>query len=386
MRFTAGDDERQLRDSAERFVSECYGFDAWRATAREHGGFRRETWDAMARLGWMAVALPEECGGLGLGVRERAAIMESLGAGLVLEPYWSTAVLCAELLRGAGTDPQQRAWIPRIADGSLRGAFACLEASTGYDWHAVDCAARRVPGGWRIDGAKIAVLDAPLADRLMVLARTAGEPGDPRGLSLFWVPADAPGISRRDHPSVDERRCSDLTFTGLEVPGDALVGEAGAAAEAVARAIDHGLAALCAEAVGVMTRALHATVEYLKVRRQFGRPLAEFQVLRHRVADMVMAVEQSRSISLLCTMSLDDVPEHRARVAAAAKAQVGIAGRFVGESAVQLHGGIGVTDELQVGHHLKRLLAIDALLGDANHQLGRVAGLTIHPTGVATWA
>jgi len=386
MQFTPGDDERQLRDSAERFVDERYGFDAWRATAREHGGFRRQTWDAMAGLGWMAVALPEDCGGLGLGARERAAIVEALGSGLVLEPYWSTAVMCAELLLGAAAPPQRRAWASRIADGSLRGAFACFEPSTGYDWRAVRCTARRVDGRWRIDGEKIAVLDAPLADRLMVLARTGGAPGDAAGLSLFWIPADLDGVARRDFPSVDERRCSDLTLTRVEPPEDALLGEAGAAAEAVGRAIDHGLAALCAESVGVMTRALRDTVAYLKVRRQFGRPLAEFQALRHRVADMVMALEQSRSIATLCTVSLDDTPAQRARTAAAAKAQIGLAGRFVGESAVQLHGGIGVTDELQVGHHLKRLLAIDALLGDANHQLARVADLTLQPSGARPWA
>ncbi len=207
----------------------------------------------------------------------------------------------------------------------------------------------------------------------MVVARTAASPGDPAGLSLFCVRSDSSGLVRRDYRTADERGCSDLSLNAVAVCDSDLIGVEGQAATALAEAIDQGIAALCAEAVGTMSSALNATVEYLKTRKQFGRPLAEFQVLRHRVADMVMALEQSRSAASLCALSLSDEPTQRSRVAAAAKAQIGTAGRFIGESAVQLHGGIGVTDELQIGHFFKRLLTIDVLLGDTRHHLSRMA-------------
>jgi len=365
-------DQQQLRDSVTRFVRENYSYDAWRRRARSPRDTDGAAWGEIAGLGWTAVAVPEAYGGLGLGARERGVILEAFGAGLVLEPYWSSAVMCAELLRIAGTGAQKERHLPGIADGSVRGAFACLEADTRYDWTAVSCRAERAGAGWTLKGEKIAVLDAPAADRLMVLARTDGVPGDPEGLTLFWVRSDAAGITRHDFRTLDERGCSDITLRDVQVGADDLVGAEGRAAAAVTEAIDHGIAALCAEAVGTMGSAVTATVEYLKTRRQFGKPLAEFQALRHRVADMVVALEQSRSIAALCTAALDGPPAERTRLAAVAKAQIGTAGRFVGESAVQLHGGIGVTDELQIGHFMKRLLATDILLGDTRHHLARI--------------
>ncbi len=375
MQFTLTEEQQQLRDAATRLVRERYSFQTWRQRAREQQGFDAALWRDIAKLGWTAVAIDDRHEGLGLGPRERAVIMEAFGAGLVLEPYWSSVVLCAEPLRLAGSDAQQAQHLPGIADGSVRGAFALLEANTRYDWSAIACRAEKSGDGWVLRGDKLAVLDAPHAQRIMVVARTSGKAGDTAGLSLFWVPADAPNLRRRDCRTVDERRCSDLFFDGVQVAAADLIGKAGEAAPAISEAIDHGIAALCAEAVGTMESAVNATVEYLKTRKQFGRPLAEFQVLRHRVADMVMALEQSRSIAALCTLSLDDEPQQRARVAAAAKAQIGTAGRFIGESAVQLHGGIGVTDELQIGHFFKRLVAVDVLLGDTRHHLARMAAM-----------
>ena len=370
MQFTLTEEQQQLRAAVTRFVRERYTFSAWRRCAREMNGFDAATWRLIASLGWSAAAIPEAYGGLGLGPRAQAIIMESFGAGLVLEPYWSSAVVCAGLLHLAGTETQKSAWLPRIADGSVRGAFALLEQGTRYDWSAVACQAQRTGGGWVLQGGKLAVLDAPHADCLMVVARTGGVTGDAEGLSLFWARADAPGLRRRDFRTVDERCASDIALESVEAE---LIGSEGDAAGVIASAIDGGIAALCAEAVGTMASAVDATVTHLKNRAQFGRPLAEFQVLRHRVADMVMALEQSRSIAALCALSQDEPPAERARVAAAAKAQIGSAGRFIGESAVQLHGGIGVTDELQIGHFMKRLLAIDILLGDTRHHLSRMA-------------
>ena len=378
MQFALSEEERQLEESAARFIRERYGFDHWRETARHRQGFDAATWRAMADLGWMAVSLPVEHGGLDAGQRARGVIMESIGQALVLEPYWSSAVVCADLLQRLGDPEQRERWLPLLASGSLRGALACCEPATGYAWSEVRCVANRQAAGWRLQGEKIAVLDAPWADRLMVLARTGAEDAGAGALALFWIPAHSPGLRRRDYPTVDERRCSDLLLEGVQVDAECLVGVPGEVHDGMSQVLDQATAALCHEAVGTMSRAVQATIDYLKVRRQFGRPLSQFQALRHRVADMVMALEQSRSMASLCTLALGDEPRSRERVVAAAKAQVGIAGRFIGESAVQLHGGIGVTDELQVGHFLKRLLAIDALLGDTYHQLSLVARLSFN--------
>lgn len=379
MRFALSDEERQLAESAARFMRERYGPEVWRETARQREAFDATTWRAMAELGWMAVSLPPEHGGLAAGLRARGVIMESIGHGLVLEPYWSSAVVCADLLQLLGRSDQRERWLPLLASGALRGALACYEPDTGYEWSRVRCVAERQPGGWRLQGEKIMVLDAPSADRLMVLARTGPSADDGDSLALFWVPAQGTGIQRRDYPTIDERRCSDLRLDGVHVDAEDRVGAPGQLQPGFTLALEQATAALCFEAVGAMDRALHATLDYLKMRRQFGRPLADFQALRHRVADMVMALEQSRSMASLATLALSDEPASRARTVAAAKAQVGLAGRFIGESAVQLHGGIGVTDELQVGHFLKRLLAIDALLGDSRHQLNVVARASFDP-------
>ena len=373
MQFALTQEQEQLRTSVTRFVRERYTFAAWRRRARELNGFDAAVWRDIAGFGWTAVAVAEAHGGLGLGVRERAVIMEAFGAGLVLEPYWSSSVMCAELFRLAGSEAQQCKYLPGIADGTVRGAYALLERNTHYDWSAISCRAQRTGDSWILRGDKLAVLDASCAHRVMVAALTRGGSAQATpGLSLFWVPVDAPGLVRTDFQTVDERGCSDLALNGVVLSSSDLIGVEGQAEAAIAEACDHGIAALCAEAVGTMASALAATVDYLKRRKQFGRPLAEFQVLRHRVADMVMALEQSRSIAALCAFSLADPPDARARMVSAAKAQIGSAGRFIGESAVQLHGGIGVTDELQIGHFLKRLLAVDILLGDTRHHLARM--------------
>lgn len=373
MEFGQTDDQRQLQDSVDRFVRERYSFESWRTFARADAGFSEENWRAMADLGWLAVAVPEAYGGLGLSVRERAVIMESFGRGLVLEPYWSTAVLGAELLLACGSEAQCQDFLPKLAEGRLKLAVALTEPGARFEWTHIRCRAERSGDGYRLNGRKIAVLDAPAADRLLVLARTGGAWDERAGLSLFWVGRDTPRITRRDFRTVDERRCSDLVFDDVQLHDAQLIGVEGAAADVLERAIDHAIAALCSEAVGAMTRLVEMTVDYLKTRKQFGRPLAEFQALRHRVADMVMATEQSRSLATLCSLHLEDGPKNRSYIAAAAKSQIGTAGRFVGQNAVQLHGGIGVTDELPIGHLLKRLMAIDTMLGDTSFHLKRIA-------------
>jgi alkylation response protein AidB-like acyl-CoA dehydrogenase len=364
MRFALTEDQRQLYDSASRFVRACYSYEEWRRLAGSGSGFSSENWSQMAEMGWMALALPEEHGGIGMGARERLALMEVLGRGIVLEPYWSTAVLCAEIVRRVGTLAQQADLLPRIASGELRLALADTEPGTRWSMDRLSCGVEKDEGRDRISGKKIAVLDAPSADIFLVLA-----PGRKGGVSVFLVEANAAGLLSRNFPTVDSRRCADLTFDGVFAL--ACLGDEGAAAEGVEIAKDHAIVALCGEALGAMSMLIESTIEYLKTRRQFGQPLSEFQVLRHRIVDMFIASEQARSLAIVAAESLDASPVARRLAVSAAKWQCGIAGRLVGENALQLHGGIGMTDELPIGHYFKRLMAIDVLLGNTDFHLQR---------------
>ncbi len=370
MQFRPNETQQQLEDSVQRFAQDHEDAAIWRSTVRERHAFRAEVWQQMADMGWLGIAIPEQYGGAGLGARECGIVLEGFGRALLNEPYWSTAVFGVQILLAAATPAQQQSLLPRVADGTLRLAVALAEPGTRYDWTDVQCSARRVAAGWQISGRKIAVLDGAVADRLLLLARL--EDGT---IALFCVDAGAPGLRRHDTITLDERRCSDFVFEGMLVAEDARLSAVADALVAMQHAIDHALVGLAAESVGAMAAVLRTTIDYLKTRKQFGKPLAEFQVLRHRVADMVMATEQTRSLALAAANALDGEPGLGARFAAAAKVQAGQAGKFVGESAVQLHGGIGVTDELHVGHFFKRLLCIDVLLGDAAFYLRRVADL-----------
>lgn len=376
-RYALSEDQQQLRDSVARFVQDHYGFADWRAALRTPQAMRAPLWQNMAEFGWLAVAVPEQYGGLGLGQRERLIIAEELGRGLVSEPWWSTAVLGAELILGVANEAQKQALLPALCAGELRLACALFEPAARYDWTAVNCRATPTASGWSITGKKIVVLDAALADELLVLVRTHGASDERAGLALLRVPASSKGLRRSDFRAIDERHCADLEFDNVEVPADHLLGTAGAAAEALDRALDIARVTLCAEAIGVMTTALQQTIDYIKTRRQFGRAIAEFQAVQHRIADMTMATEQARSLTQLAGLNLDAGAGARRRFACAAKVQIGQSGRFVGEQGIQLHGGVGVTDEVQVGHCLKRLMALDFLLGDANHHLQRFAAAVL---------
>lgn len=370
----AYDDHAPLAESAGRFVADHYPFAQWQRIASSGDGFSRAHWKTMAELGWLALALPEAHGGLALGAAARAALAEQLGRGAVLEPWFSTTVLGAELIVGSEAPAQHAAMLPAVGAGRLLLAFAGTEAHARFDLTDVRCRAERRGEHYVLNGAKVAVLDGPSADVFLVLARTGGDPVAESGLSLLAVPRDTPGLACHVYPTVDHRRCCDVTFTDAAVPIAARMGAEGAAWPAVERAVDHALCALCAEAIGAMDVLIAVTIEHLKTRRQFGRALAQFQVLRHRVADMIVAHERCRSLLGMAIAALDDprtTPPQRATAASAAKFETGRAGRFIGESAIQLHGAIAVTDELHAGHYVKRLMAIDTLLGDADFHLRR---------------
>ena len=323
-------------------------------------------------MGLLALQVPEAQGGMAPATVETLLTLGAMGKALVVEPYLSSAVLATALVRELGTPAQQDALLPAMATGERIAVPAHGEAGSRHDLSRVSTSARRGGAGFVLTGRKAVVLHAPAADLLLVTARTSGAPDAEAGLSVFAVPAGSPGVKLIPYPTIDGQRAADVELAGVALPGDALLGQEGQAFPALSAAFDLGVAALCAEAVGVLQATLDATTEYTRTRKQFGVPIARFQALQHRMADMLMHVEQARSMSYLAAMQAasTDVRERR-RMVSAAKVTVGQACRYVGQQAVQLHGGMGVTDELMVSHCFKRLMAIELSLGDTEHHLER---------------
>jgi pimeloyl-CoA dehydrogenase small subunit len=376
MDFDLNDEQRMLKDSVERLLKGRYDFDARRKISAASEGFSREIWQAFAEMGLLALPFPEDDGGLGAGPVETMLTMEAFGKALVVEPYLPSVILCGGLLRHAGSEAQRAEHIPAIAAGERLFAFAHSERQARYDLFDVAVAARRDGDGYVIEGEKGLVLSGDSADWLVVSARTSGERRDTHGISLFLIEANAPGITRRGYATQDGARAAEIAFENVRVSADALLGPLDEALPLIERVTDEAIAALCAEAVGVMEDMHGATVEYLKVRNQFGTHIGAFQVLQHAAADMFIALEQGRSMAMYATMMASDGDANeRARAVAAAKVQIGRSCKFVGENAIQLHGGVGMTMEYKVAHAFKRATMIDKLFGDADHHLARVADL-----------
>lgn len=378
MNFTHTEEQAALQDTVRRFVARDYRFEQRRALARSREGFSRETWARFAELGLLALPFPEEYGGHDGTAVETMLVMEALGRGLVLEPYLATVVLAGSLIRDAASAAHKRTLLPAIASGQLLMALAHYEPGTRYELNHVATTARARGTGYVIDGAKSTVLGGGSAGKLIVSARTGGSARDEDGISLFLVDRSAPGLSVRTYPTQDGGRASDIELKGVETAEGDLVAPKDGALECIERAIDCASAALCAEAVGIMEALNEATLEYLKTRKQFGQPIGRFQALQHRVVDMVIAVEQARSMTVLAAVRTGSAnPAVRRRAVSAAKAYVGLSARTVGQAAVQLHGGMGVVDELNISHYFKRLTMINALFGDSDHQLGRFSDILL---------
>lgn len=376
MDFNFTEEQTLLRDSLVKLLGAEYDFDKRRAWA-EGAGWSRSNWNRFAELGLLAAPLPEAHGGLGGGPVDVMVAMEEFGAALVLEPFVPTVVLGAGLLARAGTDSQQAEHLPPIASGERLFAAGFYEPKGRYNLAHVAATAKQDGAGYVLNGHKAVVYGAPMADWLIVSARTAGAPTEPRGVSLFLVPKSAGGVSTRDYPTNDGMRASEVHLENVRLGSEHQLGPPEEALPLITEAVDHAIAAVCAEAVGAM-RALHgATVEYARGRKQFGQPIASFQVLQHRMVDMYMAYEQSVSMAYMATLKLAS-PE-RSKACAAAKVQIGRAGRFLGQSAVQIHGGMGVTTEMKAAHLFKRLTMIDAQFGDVDHHLRRF----MQPQGAA---
>ena len=376
MDFSFTEEQRLLKDSVERLLADCYGFEARQRFKKEPAGWSSELWHRYAELGLLCLPFEGKHGGVGGGPVETMIVMEAFGRALALEPFFATVVLGGGLLRLGADEAMRAALIPKIVAGDLLLAFAHAERQSRYDLADVATAARRDGAHYVLDGAKSLVIHGDCADKLIVSARLAGERRDRDGIGLFVVDADATGVSRRGYPTVDGLRAAEVALSGVRVGSDRILGELGKAFPLIAQVVDAAIAALAAEAVGAMAAMHEITVEYLKTRKQFGVPIGNFQVLQHRAAEMLIALEQARSMALFATMMAEepDATERRKAIAAA-KVQIGRSGRFVGQQAVQLHGGIGMTMEYKVGHYFKRVTTIDALFGDADHHLAELARL-----------
>jgi len=376
MDLTLSDEQRLLRESAERFVSGTFNADHRRKMAGDPLGYSPEVWKQFAELGWLALPIAETNGGLGGGAIEISILMEAFGRGLVSEPYLSTVVIGAALIERCGSEAQKDAMLPAIADGSLTLALAHSERAARFDLAHVDTVARKTGDGWRLDGAKIAVIDGSSAAQLIVSARTAGNNGGAGNLCLFLMPSGTKGVTVQDFSRLGGGRGCHLELKDVHLSADALLGDGSDALPAIESVVDRAMAALGAEAVGIMQTLLDTTLEYTKIRKQFGRPLAANQVIKHRLADMAMQTDEARSMALRASLMVDAEPPVRSRAASAAKAKIGKCARYVAEQSVQLHGGMGVTEELDIGAYFKRLVAFDTLFGGSAYHYRRHAALS----------
>lgn len=372
MDFDLSEDQRLLKESVDKLIGDTYGFEQRKKYLQEPAGFSAAMWDQITEMGLCGLPFEETLGGFNGGGVETAIVMDAFGRGLVLEPYFATVILGGGLLRRAASDGVKGALAPKVAAGKLKLAFGHVERHSRYDLADVSTTARKDGSGYVLDGAKSVVLHGDAADRIFVTARLSGAQRDKTGVGLFLVDPALPGVTRRGYPTQDGLRAAELTLSGVRVSADDLILDH--ALPAIEHVIDEAIAALCAEAVGCMQSLQDLTLEYLKTRKQFGRAIGSFQVLQHRSVDMLVAVEGARSMSLFAAvMAAEDNPVERRKAISAAKVQIGRSARHVGQEAIQLHGGIGMTNEYAAGHYFKRLTVIDQLYGDADAHLASLA-------------
>jgi alkylation response protein AidB-like acyl-CoA dehydrogenase len=375
--FDFSEEQRQLRDALEGFLAKEYPFERLRAIKRSALGWEPAVWSGLAELGVLGLKVPVSLGGLGCGPIETLVLMETCGPSLLLEPVLTSAVIATALLGHFESVAPAADLLRAMARGERMTTLAHFEPGARFDTRWIEARARLDGEAYRLDGHKSMVLHAGLADVLLVSARSAGDADDAAGVTLFLVPRGTAGLRLDEYTNVDGQRAADAYLDDVRLPVANRLGSEGSALAPIEAAVDIGLAAVCAEAVGIMQALTNATIEYLRTRQQFGQPIGRFQALQHRVADMVMHLEQARSMSyfaaLRCTSS--DAGERR-RALSAAKVVIGEAARFIGQQAVQLHGGMGMTDELKVSHYFRRLTAIEIQFGDSDAHVQRFVELT----------
>ncbi len=371
MDFSFSDEQNLLRNSVAKYLSDAYSFENWRQFTQSDAGRDPKHWAQFAELGLLAATMSEEQGGLGGGPIETMVIMEEFGKALVVEPFVPTVVIAGGLLTRHGSKVLQDEFLPRIASGDCIIALALAETQSRYSLSDIGLTATRQGADYILNGAKCAVLAAPWADHLLVIARTSGDRRDTSGISLFLVDRNSTGISRHDYPTVDGQRASDINFENVAISASRLIGDPDQALPMLERALDEAIAAHAAQIVGAMKILVDATAAYAKTRQQFGVPIGKFQALQHRMVDMFVYYEQAMSMVLMLTLKLGEDAQARKRAASALKVYLAKAARFVGQEAIQIHGGIGMTEELNVGHYFEQLTMLSLLYGDSDHHMRR---------------
>lgn len=376
MDFSFTDEQSMLRDTVASYLADNYTFDQRRNVVSKEPGWNPAVWKAFAEeLGILGAPFAEELGGLGGGPIENMIVMEEFGKALVVEPYLGTVVIGGGFLKHAGHD-QIGDLIGKIISGDAIFAFAQAEPKSRYNLAAVSTTAKKDGAGWVLNGQKSVVVGGPFATHFVVTARTGGGERDAEGVSVFIVPKSAPGVTTRDYPTVDGGRASEVVFENVTVGAEALIGPEGQAMPLIEKVVDEAIAATCAEACGVFRKLHEGTLEYTKQRKQFGAPISSFQVLQHRMVDMFIQLEQSISMTYMANIKLADDAE-RAKAVSAAKVQIGKAAKFIGQNAIQLHGGMGMTDEMAIGHYFKRATLIESAFGNTDHHLARYEFLSL---------
>ena len=377
MNFDYNEEQQLLADSIRRFIAKDYDFETRKKIVASAEGASADVWRTFAEMGLLGIPFASAHGGFGGGAIDLMSVMEAIGEGLVVEPFLATVGLAGQLVARGGSEAQRNAILPAIVEGRLKMAFAHTENGARYDLAHVAATARPAGKVWLLDGEKRVVLGAPLADKLVVSARTSGKTADAKGISLFLVDRAAAGVSLRPYATLDEMRAADVVLKGVEVGADALLGKEGEAGPLIEEAVDFSTALLCAEAVGAMKHANDATLEYLKTRKQFGVPIGTFQALQHRIVDLFIEYEQARSMACLACSRVDQAgsARERARAVSSAKIKIADAARHVSQESVQLHGGMGMSEELKVSHTFRRLTVLAAEFGDADTHLARFAAL-----------
>jgi len=375
MNFELSEEQKMIQQSVERFVQENYDLTNRVKICSEDPGYSKEYWSSMADLGWLGLAFDEEDGGFGGNQIDTLVLMEQFGKGLVLEPFLANIVLGGGIIKRAASPAIKESIIPSLMEGKLQITLAYAEEQSRFDIEDVATAAREEDGGFIINGKKSMVLNAESADKIIVVTRTSGSQVDENGISLFIVDASSEGVERQNFPTVDGLRASEITFEDVKVSSEALVGEKDKGFKILQAVVNDAILALSAEAVGAMEVLYKDTVEYTQQREQFDHALSDFQVLQHRMVDMFMEYEQCKSLLFRATLETVEDPDLAQRTVHALKHLIGKSGIFVGESAVQLHGGMGVTEELRIGHFFKRLLVIDSQFGNADFHLDKFTNL-----------
>lgn len=374
MNFSYSEEQQLLQDSVSKFIQQEYSFEQRKASVKASGGFSRDKWKTIADMGLFGIPFSEADGGFGGSGIDMMILMEQFGRGLVVEPYLATVVLAGGLIQRGGSDAQKKSLLPKIIDGSLLMAFAHSEPKARYELNNVAASAKKDGDAYVLNGRKAVVLHGDSADKLIVSARTSGNARDAKGISLFIVDGKAAGITVRGYPTIDGLHGAEIAIDNVKVNNDALVGKLDDALPLIEQVTDIAAAALCGEAVGAMQALNDATLEYLKTRRQFGVPIGKFQALQHRMVDMIVNTEQAKSMAILAAVNAHSADAKlRSHAVSAAKSYIGKAAKFVGQQAIQLHGGMGMTEELSVSHYFKRLTMIDINLGDADYHLERFA-------------